>query len=52
MTSSHKTIDVKKVDNRVKNVKLTFNTIRIYTILLSYLPTIILLSTHSDDKYL
>ena len=31
MTSIHSTIDVEKANNRVKNVNVTFNMLRIYT---------------------
>ena len=33
MTRIYSTIDVKKENNRVKNVNVTFNTLRIYIIL-------------------
>ena len=33
MTSNYSTIEVEKENNRVKNVNITFNTLRIYTTL-------------------
>ena len=42
MTNNYSTIEVERENNSVKNVNVTYNTLRIYTIIISHLLTIIL----------
>ena len=50
MTSNYSTIDVKKENNKVRNVKVTFNVLTISTTLYYIYLLLYCKGTHLDDK--